>query len=134
ERRDLLRGNDRVALDDEADPGRHAQLLRDCRRTRERYERVVRVPVLERQITARRVGSLAARGDVGVLGEEERLEAALLGGARKLRRGRGVIGRENRQSEIHRSSRCSPVRCLTRARYRSTKRSTPPRLPQTVRP
>jgi hypothetical protein len=45
---------------------------------------------------------------VGVLGEEQRLEAAFLGGARKLRRWRGLIGRENRQSELL-------------ARYRSTK-------------
>ena len=44
----------------------------------QRHERVVRVPVLARQVGAGRVGRLAAGGDVRVLGEEERLEAALL--------------------------------------------------------
>jgi hypothetical protein len=42
--------------------------------------------------------------------------SALLGGACELSRGRGVIGREDRKSEIHWSSSCRRVRFLTRAR------------------
>ena len=45
------------------------------------HERIERVAVLGRKLAAGRVGRLPAHRDVGVLGEEERLESALLGEA-----------------------------------------------------
>ncbi len=75
----------------------------DGRRGGERCEGVVDPAVLVGQLAARRVRRLAADRDVGVLGEEERLEVELLGSAGELDRLRRGLRREDRQSELHRS-------------------------------
>src|SRR6184192_3727222 len=79
EARDLFGEHDRIALDDEVDTGGEPELLRRSGRERERDERVVRAIVLAWQIAARGVRRLARGRDVRVLGEEQRLEATLLG-------------------------------------------------------
>ena len=104
--RDLLRRDDRVALDHEADAGREQQALGGGGRRRERDERVVRVAVLRRQLAAARVGRGAVHRDVRVLGEEQRLEAALLHHPRERPRLDGVVGWEHRDSVAH--ARLSP--------------------------
>ena len=87
DRRDLLGGRDRVALDDQADAGADEQPLGRRRGGGQRDERVVDPPVLVGQLAAGRIGRLAADRDVGVLGEPERLEAVLLGAAARDRAG-----------------------------------------------
>jgi hypothetical protein len=57
--RDLLRGDDRVALDDEADPGPYQQPLGRGRGGGEGDEGVVGVAVLLRQLAPGRIRSLA---------------------------------------------------------------------------
>src|SRR5439155_15100448 len=104
EARDLLRGPDRIALDHETDAGPELDARRRDRRGRERDEGIVAVPVLLRQVTATRPGTLAARGDVRVLGHPERLEPALLQLARELVRPHRVVRREHRHPDVHRSS------------------------------
>ena len=65
---------------------------------------IVRVPVLLRQLAAGRVRRLAARRDVRVLREPQRLEAALLAGAREVVGADGVVGREDGDAELHAST------------------------------
>ncbi len=72
--RHLLRRDDRVTLDDQADAAAHAQPRRGSSGRRQRHEQVVDVPVLARQL-ASRVWGLAAGRDVGVLGEGSRASA-----------------------------------------------------------
>ena len=103
DRCDLLRGRDRVALDDQADAAADPQRRGRLRRRRQRDEQVVGVAVLARQLTAARVRALAAGRDVGVLGEEQRLVAALLHEARDLAGADRVVGGEVSDSEVHAS-------------------------------
>ena len=101
ERGDLLRGHDRVALVHQADARGELQLARDGRGGGQRHERVVGVAVLHRELAAGRVRRLAARGDVGVLGNEERLEAVLLDQTRQLIRLGRVVGGECEDADLH---------------------------------
>jgi hypothetical protein len=101
DRRDLLSGDDRVALDDEADAGSDPQPLCRGRGRGGRDERVERVPVLGRQLAAGGIRRRAARRDVGVLGEEQRLETALLRHPGELVRRLYVLGGKDRESEFH---------------------------------
>src|SRR5436190_12461033 len=78
ERGDLLRGDDRVALDDEADAGGEEYALGRGGRRGQRDERVVGVAVLPRELPARGIVGATDCRDVRVLREEQRLEAPLL--------------------------------------------------------
>ena len=101
ERGGLVGQGDRVALDDQRDAGADPQALGGRRDRAQRHERIERVRVLARQLVAARPRALAAGGDVRVLGDEERLEAGVLGGAAE-RDGRdGLVGDEHRQAELH---------------------------------
>ena len=102
ERGDLLRRADRIALDQQADRGADPDPLRRVGHRGESHERVVDPPVLARQLPARRVGRLAARRDVGVLGDEDRLEAALLRHPGERGRLDRLVGREVGDAEVHR--------------------------------
>ena len=83
----------------------------------QRDERVQDPPVLLGQLAARRVRRFARGRDVGVLGEEERLEAALLAHPRKLVGSDRLVRREGGEAEVHgyiiqsgRSARPRPTR------------------------
>ena len=67
----------------------------------ERHERVEHVAVLARQLAAAGVGRVAADRDVGVLGEEERVEPALLGQAPEPNRVDRVLGDERAEPDVH---------------------------------
>jgi hypothetical protein len=101
DRGDLLGGRDRVALDHEADAAADPQVRRGGRRGRHGDEQVVRVRVLARQLAAAGVRRLAARRDVGVLGEVDRVVAVLLDQPRHLARADRVMGREVADSGVH---------------------------------
>ena len=101
ERGDLLGRDDRVALDDQADAGTDPQPLGRLRDGGKRHERVERVPVLLRQAAAAWVRRVAADRDVGVLGEQQRLEAGVLRGAAKLRGRDREVRREGHETESH---------------------------------
>ena len=73
--RDLLRGHDRVALDDQADARADVDPLGRARPPRSARRTGRRCASTRAAARHRRVRSLARRRDVGVLGEEERLEA-----------------------------------------------------------
>ena len=78
ERGDRLGLDDRVVLGDERDAGAEAQPLRHRRRGGEGDERVERAAVLLGQLRAAGPRRAPARRDVGVLGDPQRLEAAVL--------------------------------------------------------
>jgi len=78
ERGDVLGGLDRVALHDEADPGRDTQARRHRGGGGERHEGLVGVVVHLRELGAAGPRRAALDGDVRVLGDPERLEAARL--------------------------------------------------------
>src|SRR5256885_12146893 len=101
EARDLLGQGDRIVLDAQADA--RADLERAGRRGRggERDEGVERVRVLARELGPAGKGRAPARRNVGVLGDEQRLEAALLGGARQLVDADRVIRREDADAVVH---------------------------------
>src|SRR2546427_12331862 len=75
---DLLGRGDRVALDDEADAGAELETLGRPRRRHERDERVVRRPVVPRQLAPAGPGAPPARGNVSMLREPHGFEATLL--------------------------------------------------------
>ena len=136
ERGRLVGEHDRVALDDQRDAGADAQALGRGGDRAERDERVERVRVLARQLVAARPRALAAGRDVRVLGDEDRVEAGVLGGAAE-RDGRDrLVGDEHRQAELHwatsgarspaggrRPARGRPA--ASRARCRSARRPWP---------
>ena len=78
DRGDLLGGDDRVALDDQADPGGDLQPLGGDCGSAQRYERVERAAVLRGQLSAGGIRGATTRRDMGVLREEQRLKTALL--------------------------------------------------------
>ena len=99
--RHLLRGHDRVALDHQADPGAEPDPLgRRAAAIRATNGSWVRA-VLARQLAADRVRGLAAGRDVGVVGEEQRLEGALLDHPRQGRRVDALVGGEVADRELH---------------------------------
>jgi len=74
---DLLRGDDRVALDHETDAGREQQRLGGNGGGRQPDEGVIRVAVLLGQLAAGRILRSPAHRDMGVLREEQRFKTAL---------------------------------------------------------
>jgi hypothetical protein len=102
EARDFLGQRDRITLDDEADAGAEPQLRGHRRRHGERDERIVTVPVLLGQRTAAGPRALAAGGDVRVLGNPQRFEAAGLDGAGELVGTDRVVGRKHHHAVLHR--------------------------------
>ena len=101
EARDLLRHDDGIPLDHEADARAHLQLRRDGRRSGERDERVERVGIISRKLTAARERGTPARRDVSVLRHPERLEAAVLHRARQLVDPDRVVGVEDTHADVH---------------------------------
>ena len=91
----LLGEGDGVALDHQADPRREPEARRRGRGAGQRHEWIEGVPVFLRQVRAARPRTLAALGDVGVLGQKERLEASFLRGPRQLIHPDRVIRRED---------------------------------------
>src|SRR5262249_6952680 len=106
ERRDLLRGGDRVALDEEADAAPDLEPRGDGGRGRERDEEVVRVPVLPGQDRPPGPRARPRDGDGRVRGQAQRLVAALLGGARQVVDAHRVVGGEHHDAVVHRGSLC----------------------------
>ena len=100
---DLLRGVDDVALRQERDPGAEHQPRRHRGDRGQRDERVQRPVVAPRQLAAFGPRRLPADRDVGVLGDEERVEPALLQGAPEHVGPDAVVGDERGDSEPHRS-------------------------------
>jgi hypothetical protein len=98
---DGLGGGDRVVFDQQADRGADPDPLGCGGHRGEGDEGVVDAPVLARQLSAGGVGRLPARRDVGVLGDEDRLEAPLLGESRERRRLDRLVRREVRDAEVH---------------------------------
>jgi hypothetical protein len=91
---DLLRGDDRVPLGNEADAGAEPQVFGDSRGKGQRDERVMRVRIALRQFAAARGRRAPADRDVGVLGYEQRLEPALFKRPRQLGDVDAVIDRK----------------------------------------
>ena len=101
-----LRGDDRIALRDQADAGADDQPLRRGRRHRERDERVERALVLLAQLrVAGRRRRPPARRDVRVLRDVERVQPTLLDRARELGRTHRLVGHEHGDAEMHGSGR-----------------------------
>ena len=101
ERRHLLRGRDRIALDQQADAGADLDARRHRRRHGERDEQVVGVRVLLRQNGTAGPGAAPRGRDVRVLGKPERFEPARLRLARELVGADGVVGGEHLHAEEH---------------------------------
>ncbi len=110
--RDLLGGDDRVALDHQADAAGDPQRGGGGGGRRQRHEQVVGVGVDARQLPARRVGGLAAGGNVGVLREEQRAMPAFLDEPGEGGRVDAVVGGEVADAEIHRGATLPPRRVL----------------------
>ena len=105
ERGDCLRQRDRVMLGDEryAGPDLEVGLRGDDRK---RDVRVERPAVAFREVAAARVGRLGADRDVGVLRQQDRVEAALGGRAGEVGDRQGPVGREVTQGRKG-TGRCS---------------------------
>ena len=99
---DLLGGDDRIPLDDEADRRADQQLLGGQRRCCQRDERIVGPAVLGRQLAAGGVWGLASRRDVCVLGKQQTFKASILRHLRKLGRVLDVCRGEDRDAKFHR--------------------------------
>ena len=80
-------------LDDEADAGGDFERGGNGCSGSESHKRVIGVPVIPWQVWSTRPRSVATGGDVRVLGEEERFEAALLARRSKLDRPDRVVER-----------------------------------------
>ena len=76
--RDFLGRDDRVSLDYQGYPGAEQQAFGCCGSGGEGDEGVQSPVVPSRQFSTARPGGLTAEGYVGVLGDEQRVEAALL--------------------------------------------------------
>src|SRR5262249_43598631 len=97
----LLRRDDRIALDQQADARGHLDARGHRRRGGERHEEVVGVGVLLRQHRAARPRAAARGRNVGVLGKPHRLETARFGLARQHVGTDRVVGREHLDAEEH---------------------------------
>src|SRR5204863_7596839 len=85
----------------------------------QRHERVVRAPVLLRQLAPARPRRLARGRYVRVLGEEQRLEAGVLGRAGELGRVDRRVGGEGDEAEVHQAATgTAPMRCGVTRRCR----------------
>ena len=98
---DLFGGLDRVALNYEANAGGNLEVLRREGRGCQRDEGVERMPVVLGQLAAAGPRTLTADRDVGMLGDPQRLESGTLDQGRELGHGDAVIGRKNRDGELH---------------------------------
>ena len=99
--RDLFREHDRIVLHDQRDTGTESQRRRRRRGTHQRDEWVERAPVLLGQRLPDRRRRTPRHGDVRVLRHIHRLEAALFGCARKLRRFDAAVGKECGHADAH---------------------------------
>ncbi len=98
---DPLGERDRVVLGDQGDAGAEPEAFGDGGGLPEGDEGVQGPAVLPGQLAARRVGRGPFDGDVGVLGQVEPGEAALLQFARQPHRGDGLVGQEDRGRDPH---------------------------------
>src|SRR5579862_3284461 len=96
-----FRGDDRVALGNETDPGAEQQLAGRRRGERQRDERVVGVGVALRQLATAGKRALAAQRDVGVLRYEQRLKPARFERRRQLGDVDAVIDRKIENPDLH---------------------------------
>ena len=119
---DAFRGDDRVALGNEADAGAKDQLFRRRRGKAERDKRVMGMRIALRQFAAGAKRRLAAGWDMRVLGHVERCKAALFEGAGELRNVDAVIDREIENTDPHETP-------PTLANFGSSRRLPPPRSP-----
>ena len=103
ERRDLVRGQERIALGHEAYTRSQAEPAGHSRRRGERGEAVRQLGVRPGQlaVVGERVARRLARGNQRVLGHPERFEAALLAGAREVRDRERAPGREHEDADVH---------------------------------
>ncbi len=136
ERGGLLRQVDGVVLGDQRDAGAEGQPLGDGGGLPEGHEGVECPAVLVRQLAARRVRGVPADGDVGVLGQVQPGESALLQLARDPDRRDRPVGEEDRCGDPHGGSsvvvRDGPryaVRRAAGAVARSTTHCFRPQLP-----
>jgi hypothetical protein len=104
EGRDRLGKADRVVLEHQRDGRAERDPLRLHRHRGQRDVRVVRMPVAPGQLRPAGPRRLPGRGDVGVLGEEQPVEPALLGGARQRRPVDAVVGQEDEDAVLHMAS------------------------------
>ena len=105
---DLLRGVDDVALRQQHDPGAEHQPRGHRGDRAQRDERVQRPVVPPRQLATGRVRRLPADRDVGVLGDEQRVETPLLQRAPQHVRPDALVGDERGDPEPHRVSHTRP--------------------------
>ena len=108
----LLGQGDGIALDDQTDTSTEPDGAGGPGTGAERNEGIVAVPVHLRQITAAGERGLAGGRNMGVLGEEQALEAAGFRGLSQLHRLDRVIGGEDGQAEsgfVGKSHRGSPL-------------------------
>jgi hypothetical protein len=101
QRRDLLGGEYRIALRDKGYAGTENQRARRCSGCGERDEGIERAEILLRDRAAERVGARPGDRYVGVLGEKERFEAALLDGDSQVDRADALIRDERQHTETH---------------------------------
>ena len=104
-----LCGDDRIVLRDEEDAGADAEARRCHRRGGERDERVEAAAVLVGQLAAVGVGRASARRDVGVLGDPDRVEAALFDRLGQLDHADRHVGDEHRDAVSHRVESSRPT-------------------------
>src|SRR3954453_1098653 len=109
-RRHLLGGEDRIALYQQADRIPDLDPLSGRGHGPERHERVEDAEVLARQLTTGWIGRLPARGDVGVLGDEDGLEPPVLRQASEVGRCYRLIGGEIGDPEVHGPDPFRPAR------------------------
>jgi len=101
---DGLGGLDRVALRHQADAGADLEPRGDGGSRTQHDEWVHDVVVSLRQVAALRPGRGARQGDVAVLGQPERLEAAILQRPRQLGRRNRVVRDEHGDADVHDSA------------------------------
>src|SRR5262249_55430338 len=107
--RGLLGGMDRIALNEQGNPGEQFNRRGHRGRRRERDERVERVVVPRRQVATVRIRGLATHRDVAVLGDDERGEPPLFDRASQRYRVNGVVIDESGDPEPH-SADATPAR------------------------
>src|SRR3984885_5553470 len=102
--RGLLGGDDRVTLGHEEDARAKQESVGRRGGRGESHEGIEAVPVLARHLAAVRIRCGAVSRYVGVLGEEQRVEAPLLDLARQPPGVDGIVSREEPDSQLHSAS------------------------------
>jgi hypothetical protein len=110
ERGDLLRRLEHVPLREKRHRRAEGQRGRRRRRRRQRDERIEGAVIDVRQLAAARPRRLTADGDVRVLREQQRLEAALLQGPGEDIRADALGGHEGVDTELHATPPVRPAR------------------------